>query len=484
MFLPIFIFYLSFFLSFYYDFEFNGIVFIISSVYLLYSVDRLRLSGGLNFRSIWFFCLGLSFISLIWMSFIIDYVGWFWGLLANLISILFLSFLLFLLFWPFIYFKRNIFFLFVYSLYFVLIQYLFYIFDDLGLSFLQLYFTQSNLYLFYPLFSFGGWLVNFSMILLIFILYLTRKFVFISLLLGFLVINWVLRFYYFGVMDSNLLELDKKLRAEKVFLFVISTNTVAISPDYRVRNEDMVFNKLVVSLAFASRSNNFSYLFLLPEGSLSKNERYLFDISNPSRSPALYNLREGLVNLIDNNNISRIADNSYVLFNPTLVDYSEKKIYNSVILINLKDILELDVRNYQFYNKVFLVPFSEFTPSFFRIIANLLSNQIAIFRYMDYTSGQNKQSVFRFKNINIKPLICFESFKSLYLMDKTDFDFIIVSSNDSWFRGNPMYSLHRKSIKLLSIKERKPVIFLVNGAISEIFMIFKVKKSLEFVILF
>lgn len=455
------IFWVVFFFSFYFDFEFNGFLFLFISMVL---VDRLQ-DFKVDINKIWIFSWALGFICVSWIFFIVKYVGIFWVLCAVFLSSLVLGILFFLMFLPFVFFdkivnlKLKIIFAVLYSVYFSGWNYLFFMMDDLGLSFLQFYFVASKLYLFYPLFEIHPSLVNFFISLLV-LLVDYRKIGFWILLAIF---NFILKYYYQTLALSSLEEFMDKLRKYDLKLYFISANTVIDSLDYRIRNENLVFYKLAVALSLNFKNS----IFFLPEGSLSKNERYLFYTIKPNLSPAVYNISSNLKTLLGNYNL--FLDSMYIFFNPTVVDYENKRIFNSVVLLNLKEVWENNIKEFQVYDKVFLVPFTERVPQFFRPFSKILSKWIVIFKYLDYSNGKDDNKVFFVKNLKFKPLICFESFKYLYL-NREYGDFIVVSANDSWFRSNPMLYLHLKSVKMLSVSKKKIVVFIANGYKNKIFV--------------
>lgn len=422
------------------------------------------------------------------MWFIVNYVGLFFTVLAMFASSLVLSILFSLIFLPVIYVKNlSLSFVFLYSLYFVGWSYFFHWLDDLGLSFLQLYFTQSSIYYFYPLFSIHPIIVIFLTVLLIF--YFTRLFLQANLRglyigFGFLVfLNLVFRFYYDGVKWKYLKNFEAILDKEKVTLFLISTNVISSAPDYRKRNEEMTFYKLSVAISTAysyTKDNQKTFVFLLPEGSLSKDDNHLFNLNQPNLSTSIRNIRNNILSLLGSQKMFSIFRSSFLFYNPTSVDHIEKKLFNSVVMLNLQEVMDLEIKSYQIYNKEFLVPFTERVPEFFRPVSKLLSRWIILYTYLDYTKGKNNSKEFFVKTIRFRPLICFESFKHIYPFDNYEkVEFIVISSNDAWFINNPILDLHLKSAKILSVSKRKPVIFLVNGYRNKIFVFDDVTNHLR-----
>ncbi|MFN3996083.1 MAG: hypothetical protein ACK4GR_06115, partial [bacterium] len=378
-FLLILTFFISFFLSFYFDFELNGFIFLFFSSLLVEEVRReevnLFVLGGFSFV--------VGFICVVWMFFIVNYVGLILGVSAVLLSTFILGIFFFLIFLPLVYLNRfkggweKILFSVFYSFYFALWNYLFFIMDDLGLSFLQFFYTVSGVYLFYPVFSLNPFLVNFLIAFLSLVLDYKKWVIWLVLIF----LNFAFKLYYWELANKEMDNLIDKLEKREISLYFISAKAFSDFKDYRIRNEDLTFYKL--SIAFALSLGDKKSVFFLPEGSLSKNEKYIFYPSNPNYSPAIRNLAKFKdylsKEMLDEFELSELKKENgfkYIFFNPTSVDYLNKRIYNSVVLLNLGEVFEGKIENYQVYDKIFLVPFTERVPSFFKEIAKFLSKWI------------------------------------------------------------------------------------------------------------
>ncbi|MEN3014614.1 MAG: hypothetical protein ABDH21_00930 [bacterium] len=450
----------------------NGLVFIIASVNLVLRIKQVR------FRDLGLFSVILALICLFWMWFIEDYVGWGFALLAMVCSVLVLGALFFFSFLPWLLFdkiRNKLGFGVFFAFYFAFWQYIFYSMDDLGLSFVQFFFTQSGTFALYPIFFSPFW-VNVIMALIVmfmaFGLNCWRSRVIFSLF--FVIINLLMFWVYEKEANRCLYELIGRLKENRLFIFAISTDVIASPPDYRIRNEEQTFQKIKEALKVANQIYDSYFLFLLPEGSISKDQASIFDLNNPSYSPCISKIRKALSEIYQKKELNlAILSRSWIFFNPSSVDYINKVVYNSVLSVKLEQVWNGGINDYQIYHKVFLVPFIEFTPGFFMSVAKFLSKWIIVFSYIDYSPGVDKSKNFICNNVSFRPMICFESFKNLYNITSFDqVDFIVVSSNDSWFKGNLMYNLHRKSVRMLSIAKKLPVIFVVNGNPSCLFMFF------------
>jgi len=121
--------------------------------------------------------------------------------------------------------------------------------------------------------------------------------------------------------------------------------------------------------------------------------------------------------------------------------------------------------SYQYYDKMHLVPFGEYFP--LKIITAPIS------RYFfgdakDFSRGK-VHKVFNSNNINILPLICYESaFYDIIFnafKDKSP-DMLVILSNDSWF-GDTLGRVQHLAIDIVRAKEfMRPVIRVTQSGIS------------------
>jgi len=104
------------------------------------------------------------------------------------------------------------------------------------------------------------------------------------------------------------------------------------------------------------------------------------------------------------------------------------------------------------YVKKFLVPFGEYTPAGFSLLARLFP----YFGGIDYAAGKNFKT-FNYKGVKISPLICNE----VFFLPPLKGDLIAVHTNDAWF-FKPFVTYHRLVAKIEAIKTSKVVIFANN----------------------
>ena len=77
--------------------------------------------------------------------------------------------------------------------------------------------------------------------------------------------------------------------------------------------------------------------------------------------------------------------------------------------------------------------------------------------------------IFTLKNgLTFQPIICIESVFS-DLFDKSEADFFVVITNDSWFQGSSAYFLHANHCKVRALESGKTVVRVGNTGISGAF---------------
>ena len=121
------------------------------------------------------------------------------------------------------------------------------------------------------------------------------------------------------------------------------------------------------------------------------------------------------------------SENHLIIFGVNTQNNSKEKFYNSLIVVNNK--LEVLYR----YDKEKLVPFGEFLP--FGYLLEKLGLKKITYGYGSFSTGSN-QSNFKFNNLNILPLICYEIIFPKFTQYSDERTKIIVNlSEDAWF-GN------------------------------------------------
>ena len=133
--------------------------------------------------------------------------------------------------------------------------------------------------------------------------------------------------------------------------------------------------------------------------------------------------------------------------------------YNSAIFI-------AENGSIQIYHKTKLVPGAEKIP--FPIIFNNISALSVDLGGVSGSLGSDNQiSLFKLSELNILPLICYES---VYgdLIQNQFFDFICILTNDGWWKNTDGYKQHFKYAKLRAIEQRKFVVRSANTGISTV----------------
>jgi apolipoprotein N-acyltransferase len=136
----------------------------------------------------------------------------------------------------------------------------------------------------------------------------------------------------------------------------------------------------------------------------------------------------------------------------------EGKVYNSAFLITKTKI--------QVYKKVKLVLFGEFLPlgnvKFVKKIYDLLLPT----KDFETLYPAKKYKVFKYKNIAIQPLICFEGFLEESYANKEQTDLYINLSNEGWYKDGLELSWAWDITKAFSIYSSTPIIRATNTGIS------------------
>ena len=115
----------------------------------------------------------------------------------------------------------------------------------------------------------------------------------------------------------------------------------------------------------------------------------------------------------------------------------------------------------QVYVKRFLVPFGEYTPSYFGWLGKL----IPYLDNIDYRAG-DRDVIFNFRNIFFLPRICFEIAYPQRISPLVDY--IVNLTNDAWFYGSWIIKRHLLQAKVRAIETGRPVIFVNNNGFSGI----------------
>jgi len=175
-----------------------------------------------------------------------------------------------------------------------------------------------------------------------------------------------------------------------------------------INNEEEIKKTIEKAVRYSDPDPNKKTIFVWPEGIFAG--VYLEDLKKFS-------------NLFNKN----FSKNHLVIFGINTQDDSTEKFYNSLVVVNNR--LEVLYK----YDKKKLVPFGEFLP--FEYFLEKFGLKKITYGYGSFSTGIN-QSNFRFNNLNILPLICYEIiFPKLTQYSDKKTNIIVNISEDAWF-GN------------------------------------------------
>jgi apolipoprotein N-acyltransferase len=130
--------------------------------------------------------------------------------------------------------------------------------------------------------------------------------------------------------------------------------------------------------------------------------------------------------------------------------------YNSAIFIP-------DSGKVQAYHKTKLVPGAEKTP-----FPKLLDKLAGLMLDLGGTSGslgtENKVHQFKVNEMNVQPLICYESIYGD--LQKGNTNLIAIITNDGWWKNTAGYKQHFAYARLRAIEQRKMIVRSANTGIS------------------
>jgi apolipoprotein N-acyltransferase len=114
------------------------------------------------------------------------------------------------------------------------------------------------------------------------------------------------------------------------------------------------------------------------------------------------------------------------------------------------------------YNKRHLVPFGEYVP-----LKNLILIKKITHGFMDFSPG-TKDHILSWKDLKIRPLICYEAiFSDEVIVTNQNADLLVNTTNDAWY-GNIGPYQHFDIAKVRSIETGIPMIRVANNGISAI----------------
>ncbi len=135
------------------------------------------------------------------------------------------------------------------------------------------------------------------------------------------------------------------------------------------------------------------------------------------------------------------------------------EIYNGMFLLSPK----LKVLDY--YHKIKLVPFGEYTPKMFKFLGKVIEYLVS---GLDFSAGKEK-NIIHYKNMKIVPLICFESIFTYFTGTFSQRGNIIINiTNDAWFGNTSAPYQHFEMARVRAIENGKYLIRVANTGISAV----------------
>ena len=153
-----------------------------------------------------------------------------------------------------------------------------------------------------------------------------------------------------------------------------------------------------------------------------------------------------------------LGSNTKLVSGTTNFDRKNNKVYNSVVYLDKKN-------EFQFYNKIQLVPMAEYVPwsNVFSFLKDLNLGQA------NFSKGQDV-NIFNYGRYKFGSVVCYEStFPWLFNeFVRNGSEFMIIVTNDGWYETAPEPQQHAKQSIFRAIENRKPIIRCANTGISMI----------------
>ncbi len=223
----------------------------------------------------------------------------------------------------------------------------------------------------------------------------------------FVFLTFLLMFFSFYIYGSYKINNDQKVIKETLQ----TVNFKVISPNFDMRyihSEEEIKDTIEKIARYSDPEPNKKTVFVWPEGIFAG--VYLEDLKKFS-------------NFFSKN----FSKNHLIIFGVNTQDDKSKNFYNSLVVVNNK--LEVLYK----YDKKKLVPFGEFLP--FEYLMEKIGLKKITYGYGSFSTGSN-QNNFKFNNLNILPLICYEIiFPKLTQNSNIKTNIIVNVSEDAWF-GN------------------------------------------------
>ena len=249
---------------------------------------------------------------------------------------------------------------------------------------------------------------------------------------------FLLIFFSFYIYGSYKINSDKKILKEIKQII----NIKVISPNFDMRyieSEEELKATIKKVVRYSDPDPHKKTIFVWPEGIFAG--IYLEDLKNFS-------------NLFSKN----FSEEHLMMFGINTQDNSNEQFYNSLIVTNNK--LEVLYK----YDKKKLVPFGEFIPFdyFFESFGLKKITQ----GYGSFSKGSN-QNNFKYENLNVLPLICYEIiFPSLIQLSNPKTNMIVNISEDAWFGNSIGPHQHFSKAIFRSIENNTYLVRSANKGIS------------------
>ena len=219
--------------------------------------------------------------------------------------------------------------------------------------------------------------------------------------------SFLLLFFSFYIYGSYKINNDQEATKE----VKQTVNVKIISPNFEMRyihNSEEIKEAIKKVIKYSDPDPNKKTIFVWPEGIFAG--VYIEDLKKFS-------------NLFSEN----FSHKHLILFGINTQDSAKEEFYNSLLVVNNK--LEVLYK----YDKQKLVPFGEFLP--FGHFFEKFGLKKITYGYGSFSTGSN-QNNFKYNNLNILPLICYEIiFPKLTQYSDEKNNLIVNISEDAWF-GN------------------------------------------------
>ncbi len=249
---------------------------------------------------------------------------------------------------------------------------------------------------------------------------------------------FLLIFFSFFIYGSFKINSDHQAIKENK----LTTNIKIISPNFKMRyihTEEEIKETIKKVVRYSDPNPNKKTIFLWPEGIFAG--VYLEDLKEFS-------------NFFSKN----FSEKHLIIFGINTQDELKEKSYNSLIAVNNR--FEVLYK----YNKKKLVPFGEFLPLEF--LLEKFGLKKITYGYGSFSAGKNQDN-FKYNNLNILPLICYEIiFPNLIQYSNNKTNIVMNISEDAWFGDSIGPQQHFTKAIFRSIESNTYLVRSANKGIS------------------